>query len=208
MSRFASDLNPAILPSLGGELIAPVVWEAVVLDYPRLKVALQKRLVDLGDPAHVNEISDYLTDEWITDYHRVCGPAGIVKLTLQRFSYLFDQRFERLVSAWGISLGATGQIRDKSRMRGYPLGGDASYHRGHAIPNQMGGGADINLVAQKGKINIGPFRELERRAVANPGSVYFSYWVYRHGDAQTPTRVQQGLIVASSQVLQLADFGN
>lgn len=179
-----------------------------MLEYPRLKGALQRGLISLADRAHVDEISDYLTDVWVSDYGRTSVSARIVKVTLQRFSYLFDQRFERLVSAWGVSPGATGHVRDKRRMRGHPLGGDASYHRGHAIPNQMSGGTDINLVAQKGAINVGPFRELEKRAVANPGSLYFTYWIYSRGDSQKPIRVQQGLIVAGSQILQLADFAN
>ena len=93
-------------------------------------------------------------------------------------------------------------------MRGAPLSGGKSYHRGHAIPNQMGGGTDINLVAQKGAINIGPFREIERKAVANPSSLYFTYWIYPPGNSQRPTRVQQGLILPAARTLQLADFAN
>ncbi len=72
----------------------------------------------------------------------------------------------------------------------------------------MGGGTDINLVAQKGAINVGPFREIEKRAVANPGSLYFTYWTYPAGNSQRPIRVQQGLILSGSGVLQLADFAN
>jgi hypothetical protein len=72
----------------------------------------------------------------------------------------------------------------------------------------MSGGTDINLVAQKGAINVGRFRELEKRGVANPGSLYFTYWVYLRGDSQKPAHVQQGMIVARSHVLQLAHFAN
>ena len=149
-----------------------------MLDYPRLKNALHNGLIDLADPAHVKELTDYLIDEWIIDYRRRCRASDIVEVKLDRFSYLFDVKQERLISAWGLSPGATGHVRDKTRMRGAPLGGDKSYHRGHAIPNQMAGGTDINLVAQKGAINVGPFRQLEKQAVADPGSFYFTNWTY------------------------------
>jgi hypothetical protein len=45
-------------------------------------------------------------------------------------------------------------------------------------------------------VNIGPFRPLERKAVATPGSLYFTYWKYRGNSSQTPTGVDQGLFIA------------
>lgn len=177
-------------------------------DYPRVQRALHEGSIDLADQGHLRQVSDYLVDQWVADYRRTCASANIVEVKLDRFSYLFDLKFERLISAWGLSPGATGHMRDKARMRGHPLGGDSSYHRGHAIPNQMAGGTDINLVAQKGAINVGPFREIEKKAVANPGSLYFTYWTYPAGNSQRPIRVQQGLILTGARVLQLVDFAN
>ena len=101
---------------------------------------------------------------------------------------------ERLIAAWGISKGKRDEVRDKSRMKGHPLGAGKEYHRGHAIPHTLGGGTDINLVAQRGSINIGAFRVLEKKAVNTPGALYFSYWEYQNLSTQTPTRVQQGLL--------------
>ena len=73
------------------------------------------------------------------------------------------------------------------------------YHRGHAIPHTLGGPTDINLVPQLGRINVGQFRTLEKRAVATPGSLYFTYWSYartraagRSSASQTPVAVDQG----------------
>ena len=87
-------------------------------------------------------------------------------------------------------------------MAGHPLSAGSLYHRGHAIPHSLGGATDINLVPQLGMINTGPFRALERRAVATPGSLYFTYWTYagaqhsRYGHSgQTPAGVDQGLLV-------------
>jgi hypothetical protein len=60
----------------------------------------------------------------------------------------------------------------------------------------MGGGLDINLVAQLATINIGPFRSLERRAVDSPGSLYFTYWAYRpeYQSGAVAAGVDQGLL--------------
>ncbi len=162
--------------------------ETSILDYPRLRKALHDGSIDLADSADVKDMSTYLIDEWIRDYRRVCASADVVEVKLDRFGYLFDVRRERLLSAWGLSPGATGHVRDKNRMRGAPLGGGKGTHRGHAIPIQIGGGTGINLVAQEGAVNVGPFRELERRAVANPGSFYFTYWTYPPGNKQRPAR--------------------
>jgi hypothetical protein len=139
------------------------------------------------------QVIPYLVDEWLADYARSESPSDIVETTAGGFSYLFDIAQERLIAAWGISQGRHGEARDKSRMAGHPLGAGPRYHRGHAIPHTLGGPTDINLVPQLGSVNIGPFRELERRAVANPGSLYFTYWVYSDL-SQKPHGVQQGFL--------------
>jgi hypothetical protein len=99
-------------------------------------------------------------------------------------------------------------------MAGYPLSAGSLYHRGHAIPHRLGGPTDINLVPQLGKINIGPFRPLEKKAVATPGSFYFTYWTYlgsaraRDGRlGQTPTGVDQGLLIPGQNPL-ISRHGN
>ncbi len=94
-------------------------------------------------------------------------------------------------------------------MAGHPLSAGPLYHRGHAIPHTLGGGTDINLVSQLGRINIGPFRPLEKKAVATPGSFYFTYWTYRNavGHGQTPTGVDQGLLIAG-QAPDVRHHGN
>jgi hypothetical protein len=139
-----------------------------------------------------------LTDIWVDDYCRIAPRADLVETETGDFSYLFDLAAERLVAAWGQSRGRSDELRDKGRMAGHPLSAGDLYHRGHAIPHTLGGGTDINLVAQLGRINIGPFRPLEKQAVATPGSLYFTYWTYLgsgpHG--QTPTGVDQGLLIA------------
>jgi hypothetical protein len=130
----------------------------------------------------------------------------VVETTSENFSYLFDIGHERLIAAYGTSQGRIGGARDSARMRHHPLGGGRPYHRGHAIPHKLGGSLDINLVPQLGRINIGPFRKLERRAVKTPGAFYFTFWKYS-GQSQTPVGVDQGLLVPG-QTPEIATFEN
>ena len=135
-----------------------------------------------------------LVEEWLADYDASFPNSDIVETTTAGFSYLFDIASGRLLAAWGFSQGRHSGARDKSRMAGHPLSAGGLYHRGHAIPHTLGGPTDINLVPQLGAVNIGPFRALERQAVATPGALYFTYWQYS-GQSQTPIAVDQGLVV-------------
>ena len=138
---------------------------------------------------------------WIEDYQATSGEADLVETDTSGFSYLFDLTAERLLAAWGVSRGRNKATRDAARMAGYPKAGGDAYHRGHAISHGMGGGTDINLVPQLGSMNVGAFRQLERKAVTTPGAFYFTYWIYtgaapvRHGPSQIPTQVDQGLLI-------------
>jgi hypothetical protein len=131
---------------------------------------------------------------WLADYDAAFPGNDIVETTSGTFSYLFDIAGGRLLAAWGVSEGRHGGARDKSRMAGHPLSTGPLYHRGHAIPHTLGGPTDINLVPQLGAVNVGPFRALEKQAVATPGALYFTYWHYR-GASQVPVAVDQGLLV-------------
>lgn len=137
----------------------------------------------------------YLIKVWLDDYGRIGIAFDIVETEVDGFNYLFDIAAERLLAAFGVSRGRHGEPRDRSRMAGHPLSAGPLYHRGHAIPHTLGGPTDINLVPQLGAINVGPFRELEKRAVATPGSLYFTYWIYRKSRDQTPIAVDQGLLI-------------
>jgi hypothetical protein len=143
-------------------------------------------------------IANRLIELWLTEYHRGTPDAEVVETQSQGFSYLFDIAHERLIAAWGTSNGRNPEARDAARMAGHPLSAGREYHRGHAIAHTLGGGTDINLVPQLAKINIGAFRPLEKRAVATPGSFYFTYWSYFSSatDTQLPSGVDQGLLRA------------
>ena len=153
--------------------------------YPGLAGLLQG--MTTASSAHVFEkrVIPYLVDTWLSDYDRATKKSEVVATTLDDFTYLFDVAHGRLVAAWGISRGRHAGARDKSRMAGHPLSASPEYHRGHA---------DINLVPQRGAVNIGPFRALEKVAVATPGALYFTYWKYSRSAGQQPIGVDQGLL--------------
>ena len=137
---------------------------------------------------------------WLDDYASTSAGPEVVQTRHDGFSYLFDIAAERLLAAWGVSHGRHAGARDAARMAGHPLSAGRLYHRGHAIPHTLGGPTDINLVPQLGRINVGPFRPLEKRAVATPGSFYFTYWIYppsrnAASATQLPRAVDQGLLV-------------
>lgn len=170
--------------------------------YPMLSQLVRALKPEASEDGFVKVVVPYLVDVWLSDYARYTSTMNVVETQASTFSYLFDVAAERLIAAWGISRGRHGGARDSGRMRGHPNSAGALYHRGHAIPHTLGGPTDINLVPQLGRINVGPFRPLEMRAVATPGSFYFSYWSYfgsapTRGGApgQTPTGVDQGLLV-------------
>jgi len=148
-------------------------------------------------PVRWELVIDRLKALWIAEYS-ARSPGQVVAVDLDGFGYLFDIAGERLVAAWGVSGGRHAGPRDKARMAGHPLSVGPLYHRGHAIAHSLGGGTDINLVPQLGRLNIGSFRALERLAVDNPGSLYFTYWLYEgaRANGQTPSAVEQGLLTA------------
>jgi hypothetical protein len=140
-------------------------------------------------------VVERLVPLWLDDYGRLYSTTDIVQTTAANFAYLFDIDAQRLIAAWGVSTGRYAGQRDASRMARHPLSAGQRYHRGHAIPHTLGGPTDINLVPQLGKVNVGPFRPLEKMAVATPGAFYFTYWQYRDKSAQTPCGVDQGLLI-------------
>ena len=164
-----------------------------MLDYSRLTELT--RNVDLSDDRPYARALDVLVDMWLDDYNSRTPSLDVVETTYGDFAYLFDVKHERLIAAWGVSGGKHTGARDKARMAGHPKGAGERYHRGHAIPHTLGGLTDINLVPQLGRINVGPFRELEKLAVATPGALYFTYWKYgRSTESQKPEGVDQGLL--------------
>ena len=166
-----------------------------VATYLGLVQLLASAALHNSDSVFKDRVIPYLVEVWLSDYERVVKESEVVETGVDNFSYLFDVAAGRLIAAWGISRGRHAGPRDQSRMAGHPLSAGPHYHRGHAVPHTLGGPTDINLVPQRASVNVGPFRVLERRAVATPGSLYFTYWVYTPQSGQRPMTVDQGLLV-------------
>jgi hypothetical protein len=183
-----------------------------MLTYANLAALLQGLRPPLTDAVVTSRLAPCLVQTWLNDYGCVTGEYDVVETRDQGFSYLFDISAERLIAAWGLSKGKDLSPRAiiATRMKGHPLMNMVAgkrYHRGHAVPHTMGGRTDINLVPQLGVINSGPFQELERLAVATPGSLYFTYWSYPDRRTQRPSGVEQGCLVAGSTP-KIASFLN
>ena len=178
-----------------------------VATYPRLYQLVSTLAPGSSEVGLAKLVVPYLVDVWLSDYGRYASTLDVLETRSADFSYLFDVAAERLVAAWGVSRGRHSGARDASRMAGHPNSVGPLHHRGHAIPHTLGGPTDINLVPQLGRINIGPFRPLEKQAVATPGSLYFTYWTYldsapvRGHPGQTPTGVDQGLLISGQSPL-------
>jgi hypothetical protein len=160
-------------------------------DQLRVRYPMLERIVSKAS------ISDnalpYLIENWLRWYARSGAVCKIVETTQDGCSFLYDLAAERLIAAWTFSTGKNTEKRDKYRQREYPMNFGSTYHRGHAIPHSGGGPLDINVVPQLGVINTGRFRKLEIEAVANPGSLYFTHWLYADA-SEKPAAVEQGLL--------------
>jgi hypothetical protein len=163
--------------------------------YPKLLTMLGRSAANWGSSLN-GKVIPYLVERWLSHYDLASSGGEIVEVPAGKDSYLFDIGPDRLIAAWAISQGRFAGERDHSRMKGFPVACRGVYHAGHAIPHRLGGGTDINLVAQLGKVNTGSFRTLENKAVKTPGALYFTYWIYGSGPgSQRPARVQQGLLI-------------
>jgi hypothetical protein len=155
----------------------------------------------------VTEIQEDLIPLWCDEYYLANPAADMVQVDLDEsassFSYLFDIQLERVLAAFGVPIYSKHK-RDASRMAGHPLANAGKFHRGHLMAHSIGGGTDINLVPQLGKLNIGAFRVLERMvrdlAKQNLRSFYFVRPLY--GDrSQMPGRFEQCVILPSKALL-------
>jgi hypothetical protein len=161
----------------------------------------------------VDEIPEHLVPLWCNDYYFSNPKAELLLVDLKdsgtEFNYLFDIGLGRVVVAFGVPIFATHK-RDAGRMAGHPLSAGGEFHRGHLMAHSIGGGTDINLVPQLGKLNIGEFRRLERlvrdRARDNLKCLYFVRCIYLTG-SQTPSLFEQ-CVISPSRVVNYARHRN
>ena len=154
----------------------------------------------------VGGIQRNLVPLWCDDYYSHHRSAELLQVDVAEpatsFHYLFDITLERNIVAFGVPAFSQHK-RDSSRMAGHPLSAGANFHRGHLMAHSIGGGTDINLVPQLGKLNIGEFRVLERKvrdlAKQNLQCFYFVRTIY-DGDSQTPRLFEQCIVFPNKTI--------
>jgi hypothetical protein len=163
-----------------------------------------KKLIDSYRGSNiVEDIPASLVPLWCDDYYFTNPSAELVSVDLDdsgtAFTYIFDIHRKRTIVAFGVPIFSKHQ-RDASRMAGHPLSAGTQFHRGHLMAHSIGGGTDINLVPQLGKLNIGEFRRLERRvrdlAKDNVRCLYFVRPIYTN-TTDIPASFEQCVILPS-----------
>lgn len=141
-------------------------------------------------------IGQHISSAWMAQYQQQCkGPTELVEVTLDSMTYLFDVAQGRTVGVYGRS-APTSEPRPESRIRGHPSynRGGKQTDRGHLAAHTIGGGADINLVAQDHALNIsGAWRDFERYAQENPGT-FIAVQVEYATDQDRPSGFVYGIV--------------
>ena len=161
----------------------------------------------------IGSIAEALEPLWCDEYYDRNPQAELLSVSLSdcgtTFTYIFDLKLGRVVVSYGIPVYSA-QLRVAARMAGHPLEKGKGLHRGHLMANSIGGGTDINLVPQLGKLNVGEFRKLERlareKALQNQRCLYFVRCLYSD-DSQRPWKFEQ-CVISPPRVVDYALHSN
>jgi len=170
------------------------------------EAAYRKLIASYRGNQVVEDLPGKLVPLWCDDYCLKNPRADLVAIDLDEsgtsFTYLFDINLQRTIVAYGVPIFSKHR-RDAGRMAGHPLSAGPDFHRGHLMAHSIGGGTDINLVPQLGKLNIGQFRVLERKvrdlAMKNLPCLYFVRPIYTN-KSQTPGMFEQCVILPSKML--------
>ena len=159
-------------------------------------------------PSQLQEIADTMIgDEWIDKYQLQCEKKmSILSITVENFTFLWDETYERVVSVYGASKDAeVVKRRDKPRIAYYYRNFIRRYQpetktdTGHFIAHSLGGGLDMNLFPQKRDVNQGRsaegklYRKMENYAFKYPRTFVFSRPLY-FDDTWRPYFLEYGLL--------------
>ena len=171
----------------------------------------------LGDARDVpyDKVAEYLQNElpyvWLDAYVAMTPwPPNPIRVMHGTFEYLFDAGSEnqrdnesihdRLICVIGRSKRQH-RKREHSRIAGWigkteTIAGSA-YDKGHFIAHSIGGfvdGSELNLFWQTRAFNRGqPFREMERYAAGNEGTLVFNRPIYLD-DYSVPGAIDYGVL--------------
>ncbi len=144
----------------------------------------------------VDGLAQQISSAWAAQYQQQCkGFTELVEVNLGSLTYLFDVAQGRTVGVYGTSM-PTSEARPESRISGHPSynRGEKQTDRGHLAAHTIGGGTDINLVAQDHAVNIGAaWRGFERYAQENPGT-FFAVQVEYATDQDRPSGFVYGMV--------------
>jgi hypothetical protein len=150
----------------------------------------------VGAGNSVASVGKQISSAWAAQYKQECkGRTELVEVDLGSLTYLFDVAHGRAVGVYGTSSPTT-EARPESRISGHPSynKSERQTDRGHLAAHTIGGGADINLVAQDHAVNIsGAWRGFERYAQANPGA-FFAVQVQYATDQDRPSGFVYGVV--------------
>jgi hypothetical protein len=139
---------------------------------------------------------DVLSSAWAAEYRLATPAAELVEIDLATLTYLFDLTLARTLGVYGRSAPSR-EPRPTSRLRGHPSYnrvGRPATDRGHLAAHTIGGGADLNLVAQDHLLNVsGGWRSFERYAQRHPGTSFAVQARYA-GDEDRPHSFVYALI--------------
>jgi hypothetical protein len=172
---------------------------------PDLSIAYGKLIEALGS-ADVDEIGEALLSASGARYESTVGDCELLFFTQGSARFLFDlassrdlPQADRTVAAYAAT-PASVATRDASYQRGFPMEPASETEpvdRGHLIPRLSGGEYGPNIFRQDRALNRGwseegkQFRELERRAAARVGSLYFGHLIYTD-DSDYPAELETG----------------
>ena len=145
---------------------------------------------------------------WCDEYSEEYPDSYLLEVDLKTAVYWFDQTFERVVVAYGLSTPPEA-VRDVNRLRRFPdvrigvdrvMGNDTfAADRGHFLSHAAGGELDINLFPQRRELNRGwsaqgkLFRQMERSAASRPGTFHFHRALY-DDDTWIPSSLEYGVL--------------
>jgi hypothetical protein len=175
---------------------------------PPLTIDYTRVIEALGPDVPSDAIGDALLDAAGLHYESLTKVCELMLFPHGNAHFLFDlasphdlPQADRTVAAYALTPPSVA-ARDASYQRGFPMEPTREgelVDRGHLIPRLSGGEYGPNLFRQDRALNRGwseqgkRYRELERMAAAEPGSLYFGHLIYSD-NSDYPSEIETGWV--------------